>query len=431
MEERTRRTDRDRRAIDSDEYVIDRAMRELLEPGPRVAQPRVRDRPVDPASGASRASSTIRARPCVSSGAPCPVLVLALCAGPFVPRARAGDSGPHRARRGTEGERLLRPRRRRARAQRAPGRRRRRRREGLGHDGARRSSASWRWGGSWWPPRASRACSRGPPSSRTTASSRLGAAALAAYEQEFGGAAAELLASGIDAPRPDPPRARGRAVPAHGGRPARGPPDRGPRARGRRRGRRPRRARAPRGPRGDGLPRPRVLARPYRAARLAREAVARARTSAALPRVRAWLEAPDDDAAPRRRRLPPPLPLEGLADGGGRRVARARARGARREARLLEHRAPARHEPSRATTRRETGGAIGNRPSPWLPAARRGRRRARDRVRRHGAARLRPRERHLRVVRDPAPRQHARRRRRAPCADAPPAAASGGSRATR
>ena len=45
MEERTRRTDRDRRAIDSDEYVIDRAMRELLEPGPRVAQPKVRGTP--------------------------------------------------------------------------------------------------------------------------------------------------------------------------------------------------------------------------------------------------------------------------------------------------------------------------------------------------------------------------------------------------
>ena len=41
MEQSTERVQRDRQALRSDEYVLDRALRELFDPGVRVAAPRL------------------------------------------------------------------------------------------------------------------------------------------------------------------------------------------------------------------------------------------------------------------------------------------------------------------------------------------------------------------------------------------------------
>jgi hypothetical protein len=61
MEEATQRIARDRRALLTDPYVVERAMRELLEPGPRVAAPRpppATPAPAAPTAPAARAPRT-------------------------------------------------------------------------------------------------------------------------------------------------------------------------------------------------------------------------------------------------------------------------------------------------------------------------------------------------------------------------------------
>jgi len=295
-----------------------------------------------------------------------PVLVLALCAGPFVPRARAGDSGPLVPAEGPKENASYVP----DDDERVRG----------ALQTVEAAVAAKDWG------TAVRGLQRivemgrelvapaGEPGVFEGASivahhrvARLGTAAFAAYEHECGGAAAELLASGTELRDPVRiARAVEQYLPTVAGRRAAllladlaleaGDVDAALGA----------------------LERLEDLEEtaspdlassfaPYRAARLARVAVARARTAASLPRVRAWLEAsattprPADDDF-RRSPASKDWPTAG---GDASRARVPEALGEKLAFSSIEH--------LRATSRPgddegETAGAVGNRPSPWLPA---------------------------------------------------------------
>jgi len=296
---------------------------------------------------------------------PLPVLVLALCAGSFVPSARAGDSGPVAPVAGPKEN-----------ASYVPDDDERLRGERAAVDAA---VAAKDWG------TAVRGLQRivemGPELVTATGEPgvfegasivashrvvRLGAASLAAYEQELGGAANELLAAGATLRDPTRlARAAERYLPTVAGRRAAllladlaleaGDVD---------------------GALGalerledlEEVAAPDLAAAfaPWREARLARVAVARARTAAALPRVRAWLEAPtkaprpaDDDL-----RRPPPSKDWPTAGGDATRGRVPEALGSKLTFTSIEH---LRATSAPGDDAREVGGAIGARPSPWLP----------------------------------------------------------------